>query len=199
MPFRFSSLPVALAVSILAVGAAPLVAQSLAEVARQEEARRQEIKRPAKVYTNKDLGSVPPPSAAAQTDKPATAAAPDNNAKDAQDSAKDAAKPDGGDKDSKDKAVVKDQKYWSGRMKALTAQLERDQTYSDAMQTRINTLTADFAARDDPAQRAAIGAARQKAIDELARLKKAIVDEKKAITDLEDEARRASVPPGWLR
>ena len=67
------------------------------------------------------------------------------------------------------------------------------------MQSRINALTADFTARDDPAQRAAIAGDRQKALDELARLKKAIVDGKKAIADLEEEARRASVPPGWLR
>ncbi len=193
MPFRFSVLAVALAVSILAVGTAPLVAQSLAEVARQEEARRQEIKQPAKVYTNKDLGSVPAPPATSQTNKPATAAPADMK------DGKDAAKPDAGDKDSKDKAVVKDQKYWSGRMKTLTTELERDQTYSDAMQSRVNALSADFTARDDPAQRAVIATDRQRAIDELARLKKSIVDGKKAIADLEDEARRALVPPGWLR
>ena len=40
---------------MLASGAAPLRAQSLADVARQEEARRKEIRQPARVYTNKDL------------------------------------------------------------------------------------------------------------------------------------------------
>ena len=39
-------------------------------------------------------------------------------------------------------------------MQALLAQLDRDQIYSEAMQSRINALTADFTARDDPAQRA---------------------------------------------
>lgn len=194
MPFRFSLVSVALGASILAGGVTSVLAQSLADVARQEEARRREIKEPAKVYTNKDLGNVPP-APTPQTDKPATAPAAD--------AAKDVPKPDAGkeasDKDAKDKPVVKDQKYWSERMKALTTQVDRDQTYADALQTRVNTLTADFAARDDPAQRAAIGNNRQKAIDELGRLKKAIQDEKKAIADLEDEARRASVPPGWLR
>ena len=56
----------ALAVTcVLAAGILPLRAQSLADVAREEAARRQAIKRPAKVYTNKDLVSVPPPSAPA--------------------------------------------------------------------------------------------------------------------------------------
>jgi hypothetical protein len=84
-------------------------------------------------------------------------------------------------------------------MKALRTQLERDQVYAAALQTRINSLTADFTARDDPAQRSVIGADRQKAIDELARLKEQIENGRKAIGDLEEEARRARVPAGWLR
>jgi len=36
-------------------------------------------------------------------------------------------------------------------------------------------------------------------LTELDRLKKQIVDDQKAITDIEEEARRAGVPPGWLR
>jgi hypothetical protein len=38
-----------------------------------------------------------------------------------------------------------------------------------------------------------------KALGELDRLKQAIQNDLKAITDLEEEARRAGVPPGWLR
>ena len=67
------------------------------------------------------------------------------------------------------------------------------------MQTQINALTTDFVNRDDPVQRAMIAATAQKSIGELKRLNKAIVDDKKAIADLEEEARRAGVPPGWLR
>ena len=49
------------AASLLIAGLASVHAQSLADVARAEEARRKEIKQPARVYTNKDLVSVPPP------------------------------------------------------------------------------------------------------------------------------------------
>ena len=59
--------------------------------------------------------------------------------------------------------------------------------------------TADFAARDDPAQRAVINTNRQKAIAELDRLKLAVLNGKKALADLQEEARRAGVPAGWLR
>lgn len=176
---------------------ATLGAQSLAEVARQEEARRKEIKQPAKVYTNKDLVSVPPPSAPAPSSEPSEKPAPPPAAE-SKDGAREVQEPLQA-QDAKDKGVVKDRKYWSGRMQDLLTQLDRDQTYAEALQSRINALTTDFVARDDPAQRAVIGRDRQKAIDELARLKLAIQNTKKAIADLEEEARRASVPPGWLR
>jgi hypothetical protein len=84
-------------------------------------------------------------------------------------------------------------------MKTLLARLDHNHVLADALQSRINALTADFSARDDPAQRALIGVARQKALDELDRLKKSIRSDQKAIADFQEEARRASVPPGWLR
>jgi hypothetical protein len=84
-------------------------------------------------------------------------------------------------------------------MKQLVTQLDRDKTYADAMQSRVNALTTDFVNRDDPAQRSVIEADRQKALAELDRLKNSIADTQKAITQLEEEARRANVPPGWLR
>jgi len=85
------------------------------------------------------------------------------------------------------------------RGQALQDQLDRDSTFADALQTKINSLTTDFVNRDDPAQRSVLERDRQKAIAQLAKLKQGIIDDKKAIADLEEEARRAGVPPGWLR
>ena len=67
------------------------------------------------------------------------------------------------------------------------------------MQSRINALTADFASHDDPLQRAAIERDRQRSISELGRLQQDIKDTQKALSDLDEEARKAGVPPGWLR
>ena len=131
-----------------------------------------------------------------------TDAAPaDAKADGTKDAAKDG-KADGkadGKEAAKDKDEPKDQKYWAGRMKALQDALSRDEAHVQAMETHINSLQTDFVNRDDPAQRATIAVDRQKAIEERDRLKKTIVDDKKAIDDFEEEARRASVPPGWLR
>jgi hypothetical protein len=102
-------------------------------------------------------------------------------------------------KDAADKGAVKDQAYWAGKLKALQDALSRNQDYADAMQTRINSLTTDFVNRDDPAQRAVIETNRQKSIAELARLTKTVQDDKKALADFLEEARRAGIPPGWLR
>ena len=172
------------AITLLAGGVGAISAQSLADIARKEEARRKQVKG-GKTYTNKDLGSVPPssapppPSVASQTPSATPSEKPD---------AKPAAKSD-----------VRDQAYWGGRMKGLLTQLDRDKTYADAMQSRVNALTTDFVNRDDPAQRAVIETDRQKALTELDRLKVSVIEAQKAIVDLEEEARRANVPPGWLR
>jgi hypothetical protein len=168
--------------------------QSLADVARKEEERRKTIAAPAKVYTNKDLNAVPAGSPNASTPAPVR---PGDEAPKAADGDGKGSAPKTANAD--DKAPAKDQKYWFGRLKALQDKLARDQDYADAMQTRINALTTDFVNRDDPAQRTVIGQNRQKSIAELARLTTSVQDTKKAIADLLEEARRAGVPPGWLR
>jgi hypothetical protein len=168
-------------------------AQSLADVAKKEEDRRKRVAAPAKVYTNKDLNPVPAGSPPPAATKPAEGAAKDKDA-DTDAKGKGSKAPDAGDK-----AAVKDQAYWAGKYKGLQDALLRDQNYADAMQTRINSLSADFVNRDDPAQRSVIERDRQKALAELARLKQSILDTKKSIADFEEEARRAGVPPGWLR
>jgi flagellar biosynthesis/type III secretory pathway protein FliH len=184
--------------SLVAATAAPVRAQSLAEVSRKEEERRKTIKEPSKVYTNKDLGAAPPPAASSTPDDRAQQANEKQaDEKQAGEPAKDEDKAKG--KEEGNDKTVKDQQYWSNRMKALQTQLDRDQDFADALQTRINSLTSDFVNRDDPAQRAVIGATRDKSVAELERLKLAVQNDKKAIADLQDEARRAGVPPGWLR
>jgi len=188
----------AVVVTVLAAAApARAFAQpSLADIARQEEERRKTVRAPAKVYTNKDLSPVvaPPPPPTAPADANDSKAADDP--KDAKDSKGAKAGPDAKDTGKKE---VRDQAYWSGKLKALQQTLDRDTSFSIALQTRINSLLTDFVNRDDPVQKAAIERDRQKALAELDGLKKTLVDDKKAIADLEEEARRAGVPPGWLR
>jgi hypothetical protein len=190
--------------SVLAGCVRPVWAQSLGDLARQEEERRKTIKSVAKVYTNKDLGNAQPPppqaSGAGQA-APAGAAAPAAGGQTGATGSTGQTIPAGrtatdGDND---KGVQKDQAYWAGRMKDLNTQLTRDETFAAALQNQVNSLTSDFINRDDPAQRSVIEQNRAKALSEFARLQKEIEKDKKAIADLEEEARRAGAPPGWLR
>ena len=71
--------------------------------------------------------------------------------------------------------------------------------FAEALQSRINALTTDFTSRDDPAQRAVIATDRQKALAELDRVKNDITKQTKAIADIQEEARKSNIPPGWLR
>jgi hypothetical protein len=185
----FQALAAALvAVVGLSVCRQPVSAQSLAEVAKKEEDRRETIRVPAKVYTNKDLRPAPSGTMAAVADK--------DKAKDADTDA------DGKPKTAKAgdaKEPVKDKAYWSGKLKGLQDTLDRDQGYFTALQSRINALTADAVNRDDPIQRSKLEQDRQKAIAELGRLTKAISDDQKAIAALLEDARTSGVPPAWLR
>jgi hypothetical protein len=174
-------------VSLLLGLASVLWAQSLADVAKKEQERRKAIATPAKVYTNKDLAPVP------EHAPPPAATTPADTAKDS-DKAKDAKDASGG-KDT----PVKDQKYWSDRFKSLQAQLDHDSSFADALQVKINAQMTDFINRDDPIQKAAIERDRNKSLAELNALKKTIENDRKALADFQEEARRAGVPPGWLR
>ena len=168
-------------------------AQSLAEVAKAEQSRRQTQQQPAKVYTNDDLKPdfsqpAPPPAAAEGTATPATAAAETPGG----DTAAPAAP-------AAPATPQRDQAYWSGRITEARSQLERSRTFATALQNRIDALMTDFINRDNPVERAGIEQERIKALAELDRVRKDIEAQTKAIADIEDEARRAGVPPGWLR
>ena len=182
------------AVAGLVMCAAVASAQGLGAIAKKEEARRKDVKAPSKVYTNGDLksepGSAPAPAPAPQAGATGTQQVPP--------SPSGVQPPKEGDKPATDEPK-KDEAYWKARVAKVRDDLQRAQTFADALQSRINALTTDFTARADPAQRAVIGNDRQKALAELDRVKKEIEANTKAIADIQEEARKANVPSGWVR
>jgi hypothetical protein len=187
---RMSQILAAALVCLLGGFTVAAAQSSLAEAARLEESRRKAVKKPAKVYTNGTLPALPEevlPTPPAARPEQAEAAAADPAAK----------APAAAPAPQTDERRTPD--YWKKRMSEATAARDANQLMLDALQSRINGLWADFTARDDPAQRTVIANERQKALDEFERRKKQQTDLVKAVTDLEDEARRAGVPPGWLR
>jgi len=177
-----------MAAALILVGAATASAQSLADVARQEEARRKAVSGSGKVYTNDALQPEPPPSPGsvpAATSAPATPTAPATPP-----AAADAASPG---------ATPKTEAEWKKRIADERDALSRAQIFAEALQSRINVLSADFVNVDDPARRNVVAAERQKALAELDRVKAEIQAHQKKITDIQTEARKAGVPAGWVR
>jgi len=165
-------------------------AQSLGEVARREAARRKDVKAPVKVFTNANLKIVPPAAPPATQGEPgAQPAAPAGAAPAEATSEKPPDAPD----------PTKDPEYWRKRMTDARQNRDRNAFLLEAVQSRINGLTTDFYARDDPYQRAQIELDRQRALRELELMKIAQVELEQRIADIEEEARRANIPPGWLR
>ena len=83
-------------------------------------------------------------------------------------------------------------------MAAARENLRRTQVIYDALQARLGGLTADYN-QSDLFERKKYLDARQNTAEESDRIKREIEQLKKAIADTEEEARKAGVPPGWLR
>ena len=155
---------------------------SLAEVARKEQARRKAAGPPGKVYTNKDLPKTAVPAAAAPVPLPPPAAEPSAEAA-----------------PQKQVEEQKDEAWWRARLAGLREERRRNEMFLEALQSRVNALATDFVNRDDPFQRAQIGQERQSALAEMDRVKADVERLKQDIENLEEDARKAGVPPGWLR
>ena len=185
---RWAGVCLAAAGMLAWVGSAYAQNPTLAEIARKEQERRKTTTGTPKVLTAKDL----PPSA--QQPAPPPPAAPPAAA--AEQKPAEAQKPAGEDKE---KEKEKDEAWWKDRITTARETLRRNEVFQEALQSRINALSADFVNRDDPYQRAKIGEDRQKALMEMERVKAEIIQNKKQIEDIEEEARKAGVLPGWLR
>ena len=159
-------------------------APALGEVAKGSAERRKASPPPKKAYTNKDLpaSAIRDAAAAGVASSAASATTPGDSA--------------GPPPKARDE---RDESWWRARMAALREELRRNDAFQEALQSRLNSLAADILARDDPYQRAKLGEDRGRAAAEMARVTSEITAGKKAIEDLEEEARRAGVPPGWLR
>jgi len=165
----------------LRAGAALAQAPSLVELALKEQERRKTLKGTAKVYSDKDLPKSGTPVVASAVPPTPTAIPPEPQP------AK--AKPD----DQKDEA------WWRARIAQAREAQRRAEAFAEALQSRINALSTDVVNRDDPYQRAKIADDRLKALAELQRVTTEIELSKKEIADIEEDARKSNVPPGWLR
>lgn len=180
---------------LLALSGSLVAAQPLAEIARQEKLRREALAAKAaaenlspKVYTNADLrGGSRLTTSARDTPRPAAAAESATNATAPSQDAPETAE------------APRDEAGWRNRIETARQARERAQLMVAALQNRADGLLAEFTARDDPAQRSVIEQERIEALEELDRTNVEIQQLDQDIRDIQEEARRARVPPGWLR
>lgn len=176
-----------IAATVVAVSiGSPAWGQGLGAVAKETEAKRKTVKGTGKIYTNDSLKSDPTPSSAPAAPAPRAPAVEPSPSGDAGSKTK---QPDDG----------QDEAAWRDRIKTERDALARAEIFAEALQSQINGLYAEFTACQAPPQCSEISARRQKSIGELDRVKKEVGQHKKAIDDIQEEARKAGVPAGWVR
>jgi len=172
----------ALLFAVLAV-AVPAGAQSLAEVATKEAARRAAIKEPARVITDKDLpaGTAPAKHAAGNADSAVPAAW--------------AASQEARKKTDED---GHDERWWSARVEPRVQTLNAATRRLESARARVEEISAAMD-RTAGRARAAMVQRLQRAAADVERRAAEAARARRALEDLEQDARRAGALPGWLR
>lgn len=181
---------------------APLVvaAQGLGDASKKEKARREQAKAPkAKTYTQEDLATLPPvandPAASSgESAPPPVASAPLNAGETAPpDTTGETALPD--QSSGAGDGARNDENVWRGSVAQAKARVERARRTYQRLAGMYLVPGYEY---QDAKGRTAIGS-----VEELQRLTAAAKAEldvaAKALADLLERARRAGVPPGWLR
>jgi hypothetical protein len=183
---------VAVAVTTLVAFSLPAFAQGLADLARAAEAARKGgTDKPAvKVYTNEDLPAV-------DRQPPGTEAAGDPAAADPPSAAQlaPAVEPPSPESPSPERGEA----YWRERMRPLRERLDHDRALAQDTRRRADALMRSA----DRCFQIGIVCADYTESLRLSEQHKALLAEvardEQAVFALEGEARRAGVPPGWLR
>jgi hypothetical protein len=165
---------------VLVAGVGSAGAQSLADVARTEEARRRQIAAPKKVYTDADVEKyAPAPGAQAAA---TTVTSLDANGK-----------PVG--EQAAAQGLPGDEAGWRARMQNARDGMDRNKLLLSALeqQARSAARRAGTPEGEQPADDASSRAT------EIKRLKAEMETFRATLANAEEDARKAGVPPGWVR
>jgi hypothetical protein len=92
-----------------------------------------------------------------------------------------------------------DEKWWRDRIAKARKDLAKDEAAVGPAEARANSLTTAAINTDDPAKQLQVRQQLLTTLAEVERLKAQIEADKKSIADIQSEARRAGIPPGWIR
>ncbi|HUJ29993.1 MAG TPA: hypothetical protein VLY23_01835 [Candidatus Acidoferrum sp.] len=168
----------------------PAQKDSLAEAARkarEQKEQKQGTQKPAKVFTNDNMPAAGGISTVGEEKEPA-------------------ADQSGANAGAQGAAAPADQeKIWRDRFADLRHKLDQDQAELDVLQRELGSAEVQFyggdpqkAAMDQMAQKP-MGSDYTKKLSALDAKKKQVEADKQAISDAEDELRKAGGDPGWAR
>ena len=200
--------PAALVAALLVGGLAltPLFGQSIADLARQERARKSQEKKSGKVFTNDDIPSTPSittsapakegeaKKAGAEEKASAEGKAPAEGKGEAKGTAE--AKP----KEAAGPDMAKLEKEYRDKFAKLRDALAYEQKKLDVMQRELNLMQTQYYSDPNVAMREQTfrGQINQRT-QEIEQQKGAIDKAQKAVSDLEEELRKKGLPSGWAR
>ncbi len=177
--------------TVLAAGVAVCSAQSLGEIAKKNaEAKAAtekdgKAKTPAKTFTDADL-KADPHDLAIKPEPAPTASASKADATPSKDAKAEPAK-----------EPAKDEAYWKDRMRTLQTKLSEDER--ELVNARIHVTDVEAFIRPDGTMSHTIADNLLQAQARRDTAVASIANDKREILELEEEARHAGVPPGWLR
>jgi chromosome segregation ATPase len=200
---------VALAAVLLVVGSITLVraqdsaeptsssrSDSLGDAARKARAQKKDPSKPAKVFTNEDVGSLKG-TISVIGNEPARGTGTDKAAE-KNDDKKPANGADAKPTDVAKKEQAKDEPYWRAKFAAARKTLAEDTKELDILQREFNLKQEQYSqdpnwAMHEQNSRADIN----KTQSEIETKKRDVEKDKQAISDLEDELRKAGGDAGW--
>jgi hypothetical protein len=186
--------PISAALVLLVAVPVVVGAQSLGEIAkREEEKKKKSSKPPAKVYTEEDLkkaresGSgtvnvlpeIPGSSGAAASQRPSGDGAPAGG--------------EGGG--------IRDEKYWRAEAARRRDAIKVAESKVQMLEAQVAGLRSDMSPTNtqDPNRLQNQDRELRQALDNLEAARHDLDAARQSLANLDDEARRAGVPPGWVR
>jgi hypothetical protein len=187
------------AAALVLLSSSTVRAQSLADLARAEAARRAAVEKPSPTIKKEDLKPVASPAA-----RPAAPAAPKSAQEVEQEPAPEGSNADGGEATSEPpppKAREKrDEAYWRKRFADTRGAVNRANEDVAAVQARIAAIDADLQNPElPPARQSTLQAERDRARAAVARFQQQAQELGGELANLEQRARELKANPDWIK
>lgn len=185
---------------VLALGVVSASAQSLADVARQEQERRKAIKKPSRVYTEADINKNLPLTTAVARPGPADGEGAGAAATD-QAAPADGQQPASGNgpEGAAAPAAPAGEEAWRARVQEAREGLARSRRLLQALEQQEMRAAIESAHAAAAGQTPAADQGAAERTREMERLRGDVDKYTAQLAQIEEEARRAGIPPGWIR